>query len=145
MRGQRYAQAALYPPGKSRYPFYRRLGGSQSCSGRAKYLAPTGIRSPDRPAFSQCPHPLRYPDSILRGPNRYSSVHSGPEPLTTQRCEHCGWFDGCHSQATSSLVRHGPEAFTSAAWFALQQGRVSLPVSHHLSQPAETEFGVTMS
>ena len=33
------------PPGKTRYPFYRRLGGSQSRSGRAKNLVPTGIRS----------------------------------------------------------------------------------------------------
>ena len=33
------------PPGKSRYPFYRRLGGPQGRSGRAENLAPTGIRS----------------------------------------------------------------------------------------------------
>ena len=33
------------PPGKSRYPFYRRLGGSQGRSGRAENLVPTGIWS----------------------------------------------------------------------------------------------------
>jgi len=33
------------PPGKTRYPFYRRLGGPQGRSGRAEYLVPTGIRS----------------------------------------------------------------------------------------------------
>jgi len=33
------------PPGKTRYPFYRRLGGSQGRSGRAENLVPTGIRS----------------------------------------------------------------------------------------------------
>ena len=33
------------PPGKTRYPFYRRLGGSQARSGRAENLVPTGIRS----------------------------------------------------------------------------------------------------
>jgi len=33
------------PPGKTRYPFYRRLGGPQGRSGRAKNLVPTGIRS----------------------------------------------------------------------------------------------------
>ena len=33
------------PPGKSRYPFYRRLGGPQGRSGRAENLVPTGIRS----------------------------------------------------------------------------------------------------
>ena len=33
------------PPGKKRYPYYRRLGGLQGQSGRAKILVPTGIRS----------------------------------------------------------------------------------------------------
>jgi len=33
------------PPGKTRYPFYRRLGGLQGRSGRAENLVPTGIRS----------------------------------------------------------------------------------------------------
>jgi len=33
------------PPGKTRYPFYYRLVGSQSRSGRAEKLVPTGIRS----------------------------------------------------------------------------------------------------
>ena len=33
------------PPGKSRYPLYRRLGGPQGRSGRAENLVPTGIRS----------------------------------------------------------------------------------------------------
>ena len=33
------------PPWKTRYPFYRRLGGPQGRSGRAENLVPTGIRS----------------------------------------------------------------------------------------------------
>ena len=33
------------PPGKTRYPFYSRLGGSQGRSGRAENLVPTRIRS----------------------------------------------------------------------------------------------------
>jgi len=33
------------PPGKTRYPFYRGLGGPQDRSGRAENLVPTGIRS----------------------------------------------------------------------------------------------------
>jgi len=33
------------PPGKTRYPFYRSLGGPQGRSGRAENLIPTGIRS----------------------------------------------------------------------------------------------------
>jgi len=30
------------PPGKTQYPFYRRLGGPQGQSGRAENLVPTG-------------------------------------------------------------------------------------------------------
>jgi len=33
------------PPGKTRYPFYRRLGGPQGRSGRTENLVATGIRS----------------------------------------------------------------------------------------------------
>jgi len=33
------------PPGKMRYPLYRKLGGPQGRSGRAENLVPTGIRS----------------------------------------------------------------------------------------------------
>ena len=33
------------PPGKNRYPFYRRLGGPQGRSGQAENLVPTGILS----------------------------------------------------------------------------------------------------
>ena len=32
------------PPGYTRYPLYRRLGGLQGRSGRAENLVPTGIR-----------------------------------------------------------------------------------------------------
>ena len=54
VRGQRHVPAALYPPGKTRYPLYRRLGGTQSRSGQVrKNLGPTRIRSPDRPARGQ--------------------------------------------------------------------------------------------
>jgi len=35
----------ILPPGKTRYPFYRRLGGPQGRSGRAENLVPTEIRS----------------------------------------------------------------------------------------------------
>jgi len=31
------------PPGKTRYPFYKRLGGPQGRSGEDEYLVPTGI------------------------------------------------------------------------------------------------------
>ena len=50
--GQRHTPAALLP-GKTRYPLYRRLGGSQALCGRVQKISPpTGIRSPDGPARS---------------------------------------------------------------------------------------------
>ena len=63
MGGQRHAPAVL-PPGRTRYPLYRTLGGAQGRSGRVrKNLTPTGIRSPDHPARSECLYRLSY-----RGP-----------------------------------------------------------------------------
>ena len=44
------------PPGKTRYPFYRRLGGPQSRSGQAENLVPNGIRSRTvQPVVSRSP------------------------------------------------------------------------------------------
>jgi hypothetical protein len=51
--GQRHIPAAL-PAVKTQDPFYRRLSGPQGRPGRVrKNLAPTWIRSPDRPARSE--------------------------------------------------------------------------------------------
>jgi hypothetical protein len=47
--GQLHAPAALPPEKRPRYPFYRRLGGPQSRSGRygeVKIFDPTGTRTP---------------------------------------------------------------------------------------------------
>ena len=50
------------PPGKTRYPLYRRLGGTQGRSGQVQKISPpTGIRFPDRPARSQSLYRLSYP------------------------------------------------------------------------------------
>jgi len=38
--GQRHVPATL-PPGNSRYPLYRRLGGLQDLSGRVRKISPT--------------------------------------------------------------------------------------------------------
>ena len=63
--GQRHVPAAL-PPGKTRYPFYRRLGGPQDRSGRVRKISPpTGIRSLDRPAHNESLYRLSYPGPRL--------------------------------------------------------------------------------
>ena len=45
MSGQQHAPTALYLRGKTRYTFYRSLGGPQGRSGRARNLVLTGIQS----------------------------------------------------------------------------------------------------
>ena len=63
--GQRHASAAL-PPGKTRYPLYRWVGGPQGWSGRMQKISPpTGIRSPDRPVRNESLYRLSYPDPLL--------------------------------------------------------------------------------
>ena len=58
--GQQHAPAALYPIGKTRYPFYRRLGGPQGRSERAENLIPTGIRSRTIQPVAQSLYRLSY-------------------------------------------------------------------------------------
>ena len=48
------------PLGKTRYPFYRRLGGPQDRSGRAENLVPTGIRSRTAQPVAQSLYRLSY-------------------------------------------------------------------------------------
>ena len=55
-------------PGKTRYPFYSRLGRPQGWSGRAENLIPTGIRSRSRSSVAiptELPHPKTTNDNSL--------------------------------------------------------------------------------
>jgi len=54
------------PPGKTRYPFYRRLGGPQGRSGRAENLVFTGIRSRTFQPVAQSLYRLSYPGHNVR-------------------------------------------------------------------------------
>ena len=74
--GQHHAPAAL-PPGKSRYPLYRRLGGPQGRSGRMWKISPlTGSRPPDRPARSEWLYRLSYPGRhiLVKAMKRYTPL-----------------------------------------------------------------------
>ena len=53
------------PPGKTRYPFHRRLSGPQGRSGRAENLVPTGIRSRTVKPVAQSLYRLSYPASLF--------------------------------------------------------------------------------
>ena len=58
------------PPGKTRYPFYRRMGGHQGRSGRVENLVPTGIRSQTFQSVVSC-----YTDWAT-GPTRYIVIYT---------------------------------------------------------------------
>jgi len=49
------------PPGKTQYPFYKRLGGPQGRCGRAENLVPTRIRSRTVQPVTQSLYRLSYP------------------------------------------------------------------------------------
>jgi len=53
------------PPVKTRYPFYRRLGGPHGRSGRAVSLVPTGSRSRTVQPVAQSLYRLSYPSHII--------------------------------------------------------------------------------
>ena len=52
------------PPGKTRYPLYRRLGGPQGRSGRAENLAPPGFDPRTVQPVAQSHYRLSYPAHI---------------------------------------------------------------------------------
>jgi len=62
VRGLRQAPAVLYPRGKIRYQFFRKLNGPPVRSGHVRKISPPpGLRSPDLPASSQSLYWLSYP------------------------------------------------------------------------------------
>ena len=55
------------PPGKTRYPLYRRLDRSHSRSGQVRKISPPpGFDPPDHPAHSQSLYRLTYPGYCVR-------------------------------------------------------------------------------
>jgi hypothetical protein len=68
--GQRHAPAD-FSPGKTQYPLYRRLGGSQGRSGRVRKISPPPGFDPPivQPVAS------RYADSDIPAPNTNKYLH----------------------------------------------------------------------
>jgi len=64
--GQCHAPATL-PPGKTRYPMHRSLGGPRADMDSAENLVTTGIRFPERPACSKPLYRPRYPGPRITG------------------------------------------------------------------------------
>ena len=59
-----------FTPGKTRYPFYRRLGTTKGQSGQAENLIPTGIRS-----WTVQPVVSRYTDRATRPTHTHTHTH----------------------------------------------------------------------
>ena len=110
------------PPGKTRYPLYRRLGGSQGRSGQVLKIMPsTGIRSPDRPARSQSLYWLHYPAHCLRdNAKKYCRVGQATDD-NTSLCNLYNWgykhtlrICNSHFFSTAKIV---PRTRLSVTWY----------------------------
>ena len=99
---QHHAPAAL-PPGKTRYPLYRRLGGPQGRSGRVRKISPpTGIRSPDRLARSESLYRLSYPGPLQIHKGVSKQIQSSP--LCENKFHSFQNKNSCRHQAVSGCV-----------------------------------------
>ena len=76
------------PLGKTRYPFYRRLGGTQGRSGRAEKLVSTGIRSRTVQPVAQSLYRLSYPPHI----HIHIIIHKKTSNHTVQMTVGCAAF-----------------------------------------------------
>jgi len=83
--GQRHAPAAV-PPGKTRYPLYRRLGGPHGRYVQVRKISPhIVIRIPDRPASSESQHQLSYPGPHCHNDQTMDHLLFHCEKTSTQR------------------------------------------------------------
>jgi len=64
-----------FSPGKTRYPFYRRLGRLQSRSGRMENLVPTGFRSQTFQPLAHSLYWLSYPRPLPTHKHIYIYIH----------------------------------------------------------------------
>ena len=73
------------PPGKTRYPFYRRLGGSQGRSGRGENLFPTAIRSRTVQPIAQSLYRLSYRAHTHTHTHARARTHTRTHPRARAR------------------------------------------------------------
>ena len=100
MGGQRNA-AAVYPPGKTRYPLYRRLGGPQGWSGRVRKISPPPGFDPRtvQPVASRytdwaiAAHAHRHMPVLIRAVSRlyFTMALGSTQPLTEMSTGSISW------------------------------------------------------
>ena len=69
--GSASSSGSSLPPGKTRYPLYRRLGGPQGRSGKERRISPHRDSIPDRPARSSVAIPTELPGPLTAGRSVY--------------------------------------------------------------------------
>ena len=107
------------PPGKTRYPFYRRLGGPRGRCGRAENLVPTGMRSRTVQPVAQSLYPLSYPaHDKLRYCCYNHQLSTRQRLICCLRSKHC-----CTNLNTTQLYTVSGQALTMAT--ALQERTVN--------------------
>jgi len=131
--GQRHAPAAL-PPGKTRYPMYRRLGGPKGRSGQVRKISP----SQDRPARRQSLYGLSYPGPLCLtrqhhylptvpiNPFRPNPCHSATDSLSDSVER---FLAGPHLLGRKgSFFHRGPNPLSAAllVWSTIQPLRTAL-------------------
>ena len=101
--GQRHAPAAL-PPGKTRYPLYRRLGGPQSRSGEVRKISPP----PGFDPRTVQPVANRYTDYAILLIHRMYSIKM-------ERCTIIKWNFNVSTNVSKfhEISRKSPERFSS--------------------------------
>jgi hypothetical protein len=100
--GQHHAPVAL-PPGMTRYQLYRRLGSPGPVWTGMEDIAPTEIRSPDRPARSESLYRLSYPDFHHR-PEQIKS-----RPVAVPHLQHAHHLhELCAGKLSTLMTRIGP-------------------------------------
>ena len=140
------------PPGKTRHPLYRRLGGTQGRSGQvSKISPPTGIRSPERPARSQSLYRLSYPADFTDSSKWKYAGHYLFIRFDTQTASHrshctdwatpvyfpAGHWTGVH-QRTSGVSRHGYQHRMTNRFpfaFVIPSASTKQPLIHALLGP----------
>ena len=99
------------PPGKTRYPFYRSLGGPQGRSWRAENLVPTGIRPwTVQPAVSRytdwATRPTHYQHNIqiLSGYHQHTIKMPQTEPARYHPDTRLKWIQTSSDAVPSSIT-----------------------------------------
>ena len=114
LEGGEWSEARLgrsLPPGKTGYPFYRRLSGPQGQSGRSENLVPTGIRSRTvQPVVS------RYTNWATRPTHNYKYRQTTLCEKVFIQCRH---VNGINISRLNNERKTQKKQFTAAALFRL--------------------------